>query len=952
MPAAGACRRGTCRGGPRCRSPVPVVCASASPAPRPTRHSTRPARRPSARRHTLRACRCPSPARARSPPSRRCSAPPSPSARATSPGGPPPRPPSRRDLRPPAPAAPPARELREPIAAGEDPLGEAFCRLRAAERRRADGATYTPAPIVDVDGRVGGADGPPGAGGRPGRRLGALRRRRGAALPRRRARWRWSSTRSPPSVCRGHLAAAGLGRARPGGRRRLPLGRAGPRRRAPPSTSATRPTSATTRSRRAGRSGWRWRARAHGLEASRLAGLHVHFFLATAARARAGRSRAPSSPPRSGSTPTTAAWCASCCSAALGGEAIHVLEPTATPFEDAAVTAAITCFRAGRRGRRRVRLRRVGDVGRPRGRSTAAAPVPAERLREARRWSPLTRAARAVPEDHIELGELCRVHRGAVTGRNATWVVRRRRDRPAGRGPLPRRHPGARDLRGRARARPRTGHLRLVVDLPADLDVFAGAERRRIERFLARRPPRRRPPRLHRPRPPGVVVGGPARARRRSWPPTWPAGRPPSRATWPAPATSTSPTASTRASSCPSRRIERLVAALRRHRDRARRAHLRRRADQVRAARDGARSRCPTPSPARAEVATTFAPRRAGAAERARARHRRGGRELPPRALRGAPRAVPRPPRRVPRHGRGADRADGRPHRARASGRLEVVRRGAATSRRCASCAGPFISVDDLRVIADEPAPTAPARRPRGRRPGGRDRAGRARPAALPLGGRGARAPTRTRVGRRPGDRLADGDRARADAAAQRGAAARRDAVADALRGAGFREVPAPRVIRTLEEAPGPGEFCTERTFGGRKADLRRRPLGPAPHAARVQGLELGHQLLQAREPRGGQQGRDLAPGLRPQPGRARRRAVGRLQARPTSRAPRPAGSRCSGRIAWTTCWPGSRAPASSRAGGAGRPGPPPRPGTRGPPRRRRSRCAPRRPGSGRATAR
>jgi hypothetical protein len=57
-------------------------------------------------------------------------------------------------------------------------------------------------------------------------------------------------------------------------------------------------------------------------------------------------------------------------------------------------------------------------------------------------------------------------------------------------------------------------------------------------------------------------------------------------------------------------------------------------------------------------------------------------------------------------------------------------------------------------------------------------------------------------------------------------------AVAQSLREAGLREVDAPRVIRTLEEAPGPGEFCTERTFGDRKADLvvglwdrRRMPL-------------------------------------------------------------------------------------------------------------------------------
>lgn len=45
-------------------------------------------------------------------------------------------------------------------------------------------------------------------------------------------------------------------------------------------------------------------------------------------------------------------------------------------------------------------------------------------------------------------------------------------------------------------------------------------------------------------------------------------------------------------------------------------------------------------------------------------------------------------------------------------------------------------------------------------------------------------------------------------------------AVADALVAAGFRRVPPPAAIRTLEDAPGPGEFCAEADFGGRKADL------------------------------------------------------------------------------------------------------------------------------------
>jgi hypothetical protein len=40
-------------------------------------------------------------------------------------------------------------DVRARIEAGEDPLGEAFCRLRPATERRARGATFTPPMIVD-----------------------------------------------------------------------------------------------------------------------------------------------------------------------------------------------------------------------------------------------------------------------------------------------------------------------------------------------------------------------------------------------------------------------------------------------------------------------------------------------------------------------------------------------------------------------------------------------------------------------------------------------------------------------------------------------------------------------------------------------------------------------------------------------------------------------------------
>lgn len=147
--------------------------------------------------------------------------------------------------------------------------------------------------------------------------------------------------------------------------------------------------------------------------------------------------------------------------------------------------------------------------------------------------------------------------------------------------------------------------------------------------------------------------------------------------------------------------------------------------------------------------------------------------------------------------------------------------------------AGPFISVDDLRVIAQTSiAPTALRADPEAA----------ARVVDTVLAGLDRRRFPWVGEGRLPGeDEKAAAALATASLmATERARTLRRNearmvqesAVADALRRAGLREVDAPRVIRTLEEAPGPGEFCTERTFGDRKADLvvglwdrRRMPL-------------------------------------------------------------------------------------------------------------------------------
>ena len=135
--------------------------------------------------------------------------------------------------------------------------------------------------------------------------------------------------------------------------------------------------------------------------------------------------------------------------------------------------------------------------------------------------------------------------------------------------------------------------------------------------------------------------------------------------------------------------------------------------------------------------------------------------------------------------------------------------------------AGPFISVDDLRVIARTTlAPTRLRADP--------DAAARIVESVL-VGIDRRRFPWLA-DGREPseGERQAAVLASAALMATERTRTLRRNeaklgqegAVADSLLAAGFTRVDPPRAIRTLEDAPGPGEFCAEVDFGGRKADL------------------------------------------------------------------------------------------------------------------------------------
>jgi hypothetical protein len=231
-------------------------------------------------------------------------------------------------------------------------------------------------------------------------------------------------------------------------------------------------------------SSWkRWlasEARSLGLAASGLSGLHVHFFLATVKKARPGDF---------GVFVTAAEWLdvnygeliRKLFLGGLGGQSIVLIEPTALPFQDAATTAVITAFEAGSRPRS-IEVRRVRsatDLNRLHG----GRQVSRERLAAEPRWTRLTLRTRPRREGFVELGSLCRVHRGQVTGANEVWIA------GAEGADLPPSvlFPAVTHAREIIRSAPLLATaqgLRCVIDLPLDLDVLDGEDGRAVAAFL------------------------------------------------------------------------------------------------------------------------------------------------------------------------------------------------------------------------------------------------------------------------------------------------------------------------------------------------------------------------------------------------------------------------------------------------------------------------------------
>ena len=232
--------------------------------------------------------------------------------------------------------------------------------------------------------------------------------------------------------------------------------------------------------------GWKdWlkqEAAAMELQASTLAGLHVYFLLAIARRAKAGDY---------GALITASEWLdvnygelvRDLFLNRLGGQSIHVIEPKAEPFSGTAATGAVTTFTvngkpSSARFSRVARLTSLGDL-------SGGRRVSRERLIAEKRWSHFTRTPKATPEGHVELGELCRVHRGQVTGANHVWIAGAHSERLPDEVLFPT-VTRAKELIQSGPVLSDPDKLKRVIDLPQDLTTLDAVGYRAVKSFLKR----------------------------------------------------------------------------------------------------------------------------------------------------------------------------------------------------------------------------------------------------------------------------------------------------------------------------------------------------------------------------------------------------------------------------------------------------------------------------------
>jgi adenine-specific DNA-methyltransferase len=391
-------------------------------------------------------------------------------------------------------------QIAKRIRSGHDPLGSAFCRIRTPEARRTLGATYTPTAIVSSMLNWARAQNveparivEPGAGSARFLLAAAQLFRKAELVGIELDPLAAMMARANLSAC----ALAGRSTILVGNYRSIVI---------PAWKGATlyAGNPPYVRHHQIDSISKQWLTAAAnrlGHEASQLSGLHVYFFLATALKAQPGDL---------GVFITAAEWLdvnygrlvRDLFLTQLGGESLTVIDPTAKPFEDAETTAAISTFVVGSH-MPSIRVARVADPT-GLGNLTGGKHLHRGRLETESRWSHLMRKPRPIPEGYVELGEICRVHRGQATGANHVWIAGpHSEDLPTQ--VLFRTVTRARELFAADGVLSDTSSLRDVIDLPTDLDVLAAEHRKSVARFLRHA------------RKVGVASGYIARTRRAWW---------------------------------------------------------------------------------------------------------------------------------------------------------------------------------------------------------------------------------------------------------------------------------------------------------------------------------------------------------------------------------------------------------------------------------------------------
>ena len=368
--------------------------------------------------------------------------------------------------------------LRDQIRSGHDPLGEAFCCIRSPETRRSKGAVYTPSPIVTAMLVEVAGKGEPGRIVDAGTGSARFLLHAGRVFPKSELVGVEYDPLAALVAC-ANLAVAGFARRarvvvddyrnlvlEPIKGKTLHIGN-------PP----------YVRHHQISVPWKKWlvkRSSALGIQASALAGLHAHFYLALAELAVAGDF---------GAFITSAEWLdvnygrliRELFLRHLGGERLVLIEPTAEPFPGTMTTGAIAYFEVGACSKT-IAVRRVAKVA-ALNNSAKDTRINRERFASSARWSHLTRLVEKPEPGYVQLGELCRVHRGQVTGANRVWIH----------GPHSEGLPEvflfptvtrARELYAAGTVLDDPMSLRRVIDLPAELDDLDKTDRKKVDVFL------------------------------------------------------------------------------------------------------------------------------------------------------------------------------------------------------------------------------------------------------------------------------------------------------------------------------------------------------------------------------------------------------------------------------------------------------------------------------------